>query len=335
MADAAATMRQPLFHSGPAFRFALSLFRLMHLSVVIPVYNSERTIGPLVGQLQVCLSGRAFEVVLVNDGSIDCSESVCRQIAGMYANVKVVSLRRNFGEFNAVLCGLNHARGVYTAIIDDDFQNPPEAILTLLETAEKNHLDVVYSRYARKQHHWFRNWGSWLVNALTTYSLGKPRTLYLSSFKLIHRDIINEIIAYTGPYPYIDGLIFRVTRNVGSVEVPHNARTEGRSNYTLRKLTALFLTVFIGYSLWPIRVFTVLGAGLFASGLLTGMGLLIGWLTGAFNVPGWGLVLWAIGTGLGLQLLFMGVLGEYLGKLFMAHSGLPPYVEKKEAIPLI
>ena len=304
----------------------------MQLSVVIPVYNSERTIGPLVERLQACLGDRAFEVVLVNDGSADRSEQVCQQIADTYANVQFISLRRNFGEFNAVLCGLTYAQGQFTAIIDDDFQNPPEAILTLLEMAETGQFDVVYSRYARKQHHWFRNGGSWLVNALTTYSLGKPRTLYLSSFKLIRRGVLDEITAYTGPYPYIDGLIFRVTRNIGSVEVPHNVRSEGRSNYTLRKLIALFLNVFIGYSLWPIRVFTVSGACLFGLGLLVGLIWLIGGLAGTFVVSGWGLVLWAIGTGLGLQLLFMGVLGEYLGKLFMAHSGLPPYVEKERRL---
>ena len=300
----------------------------MQLSVVIPVYNSERTIGPLVERLQVCLAGTAFEVVLVNDGSADGSEQVCRHLADQYENVKFIALRRNFGEFNAVLCGLAHTCGQYVAIIDDDFQNPPEAILTLLETAQTGQYDVVYSRYAQKQHHWFRNGGSWLVNALTTYSLGKPRTLYLSSFKLISRGVVDEIIKYTGPYPFIDGLIFRVTRNIGSVEVPHNPRTEGQSNYTARKLIALFLNVFIGYSLWPIRVFTVIGAGLFLLGLLVGLILLIGRLAGAFVAPGWGLILWAIGTGLGLQLLFMGILGEYVGKLFMAHSGLPPYVIK-------
>ena len=301
----------------------------MKLSVVIPVYNSERTIGPLVERLQACLASWSFDVVLVNDGSTDHSESVCQQLEDRYSNVQFISLRRNFGEFNAVLCGLNHAGGEYVVIIDDDFQNPPEAILTLVETAEHGNYDVVYSRYAQKQHHWFRNLGSWLVNTLTTYSIGKPRNLYLSSFKLIHRDVVHEIIRYHGPYPYIDGLIFRVTRNVGSVTVPHSARTEGRSNYTVRKLVALFLNVFIGYSLWPIRIFTVIGAALFGLSLLTGLLLLISWLSGRFFIPGWPIVVWAIGTGLGVQLLFLGVLGEYLGKLFMAHSGLPPYVEKK------
>lgn len=299
-----------------------------YLSVVIPVYNSETTIGPLVQRLHDCLTELLFEVVLVNDGSVDRSEAVCTQLTTQYENVRFISLRRNFGEFNAVLCGLNHASGQFVAIIDDDFQNPPETILTLLHTAETGQYDVVYSRYADKQHSLIRNLGSRLVNTLTTYSLGKPPDLYLSSFKLIRREVVDEIIRYRGPYPYIDGLIFRVTRNVGSVLVPHHARAEGQSNYTPRKLVGLFLNVFIGYSLWPIRGFTLLGAGLLGLGLLLGLIWLPGWLTGAFGVQGWAVLLWAFGTGLGLLLLFLGVLGEYLGKLFMAHSGLPPYVEK-------
>jgi glycosyltransferase involved in cell wall biosynthesis len=302
----------------------------MHLSVVIPVYNSERTIAPLVDRLQVCLTGYLFEIILVNDGSNDRSEVVCQQLEDAYENVHFISLRRNFGEFNAVLCGLNQASGQYVVIIDDDFQNPPEAILTLIDMAEMGQYDVVYSRYAQKQHHWFRNLGSWVVNMLTTYSIDKPRELYLSSFKLIRREVVNEIIRYRGPYPYIDGLIFRTTRNVGSVEVPHNTRAEGRSNYTVRKLISLFLNVFIGYSLWPIRVFTVLGAVLVSLGWLSGVVMLIGWLSNVLQIPGWGIVVWAVIMGLGIQLLFLGVMGEYLGKLFMAQSGLPAYVIKKE-----
>lgn len=300
----------------------------MRLSIVIPVYNSERTIGPLVEHLQVCLTGQAVEIVLVNDGSKDRSEAICQHLESQYLNVRFVSLRRNFGEFNAVLCGLNHTTGQYVVIIDDDFQNPPEAISTLVDKAEAGSFDVVYSRYAQKQHHWFRNLGSRLVNTLTTYSLDKPRDLYLSSFKVIRRDVVNQIIRYRGPYPYIDGLIFRVTRNVGSIEVPHNSRADGRSTYTFRKLVSLFLNVFIGYSLWPIRVFTLLGALLFGLGLLAGLLLLVGALTGTYVPTGATLILWAVGTGTGVILLFLGILGEYIGKLFMAYSGLPPYVEK-------
>ncbi|GAB2556529.1 glycosyltransferase family 2 protein [Spirosoma aerophilum] len=302
----------------------------MYLSVVIPVYNSERTVAPLVDRLQACLAGQSFEIILVNDGSTDGVEAICQQLEENYETVEFVSLRRNFGEFNAVLCGLNQARGQYVVIIDDDFQNPPEAILTLVDAAEAGHYDVVYSRYAQKQHHWFRNLGSWVVNTLTTYSIDKPRDLYLSSFKLIRREVVDEVIRYHGPFPYIDGLIFRVTRHVGTVEVPHNTRAEGKSNYTFRKLVSLFMNVFVGYSLWPIRLFTVLGAALLALGTVSGVFLLIARLNNLIPLTGWSFVVWMILMGVGIQLLFLGVLGEYLGKLFMAYSGLPPYVIKKE-----
>ncbi len=302
----------------------------MTLSVIIPVYNSELTLEPLVARLQHCLHGIAFEVILVNDGSRDGSEAVCEMLARLHTNVLFISLRRNFGEFNAVLCGLNYVQGEYAVIIDDDFQNPPEAILTLLHAAQTSGYDVVYSRYADKKHAPARNLGSWLVNRLTTPLLGKPADLYLSSFKLIRREVVTEICKYTGPYPYIDGLIFRVTQQVGSVLVPHQPRQRGQSNYTAKKLVSLFLNVLIGYSVWPLRVFTLAGFGLFMLAVLLGIGLVIAHVASWFAVPGWVvvgvIVLWLAG----LQMLFLGLISEYLGKVFMSQSGLPPYVIKTD-----
>lgn len=300
----------------------------MTLSVVIPVYNSQETLELLVEKLQGFLMTIDFEVVLVNDGSRDRSEEIVYGLANRYANVQGLSLRRNFGEFNAVLCGLTHATGEYVVIIDDDFQNPPEAILTLLQTAQSGDFDVVYSRYAQKQHAWFRNVGSQLLNYLTTYLLDKPKSLYLSSFKLINRPVVNEIVTYTGPFPYIDALIFRVTRNVTSVEVPHHSRQSGASNYTAGKLVSLFLNVLFGYSTLPLRLFAGLGLGLF--GLSVGLGLLLlaGFLLGWFEVAGWALVVWVVLLLSGLQMLFLAVLSEYIGKMFLAQSGKKAYVLK-------
>ncbi|ARK12014.1 glycosyltransferase family 2 protein [Fibrella sp. ES10-3-2-2] len=301
----------------------------MELSIVIPVYNSERTLTPLLERLEECLVGRAFEVVLVNDGSRDRSEWVCERLADRYANVRAVSLRRNFGEFNAVLCGLNYAVGQFVVIIDDDFQNPPDAILTLLEEAKTHEYDVVYSRYEQKQHHWLRNVGSDLTNALATYLLRKPNELYLSSFKLIRREVVDEIIRYKGPYPYIDGLIFRVTSNVGSVLVPHHSRQDGHSNYTIRKLISLFLTVLVGYSVLPLRVLTGIGTSLLGFSLWLGIILFVGHLTGWLVVRDWELACWVVTMLGGLQLVFVGILGEYVGRLSMTQSGMPPYVVKR------
>jgi glycosyltransferase involved in cell wall biosynthesis len=301
----------------------------VELSIVIPVYNSERTLTPLLERLEECLIGRDFEVVLVNDGSRDHSEWVCSRLADRYSNVRAVSLRRNFGEFNAVLCGLNYAVGQFVVIIDDDFQNPPESILALLAEAQRHDYDVVYSQYEEKQHHWFRNAGSQLTNSLATYLLRKPHNLYLSSFKLIRREVVQEIIRYTGPYPYIDGLIFRVTNHVGSVVVPHHSRQEGQSNYTVRKLISLFLTVLVGYSVLPLRVLTGIGASLLGFSIWLGIILLVGKTLGWLVVNDWQLVLWAVSMLGGLQLLFVGIIGEYVGRLSMTQSGMPPYVVKR------
>lgn len=304
----------------------------MILSVVIPVYNSQQTLEPLVDKLQDCLNAVDFEVVLVNDGSRDRSEEIVYQLADRYANVRGLSLRRNFGEFNAVLCGLANAEGDYVAIIDDDFQNPPEAILTLLDTAQRGNYDVVYSRYAKKKHAWFRNVGSRWLNYLTTYLLDKPKTLYLSSFKLISRPVVDEVIKYTGPFPYIDALIFRVTRYVTSVEVPHHARQEGQSNYSISKLISLFLNVLFGYSTLPLRLFAGLGLGLFGLSVLLGLTLLAGSIFGWFAVSGWIIVCWVVLLLAGLQMLFLAVLSEYIGKLFLAQSGQKPYVVKERYV---
>lgn len=299
----------------------------MKLSVIIPVYNSEKTIRPLIEKLQATLSAISFEVVMVNDGSRDRSEVVCRQLSESYSNVRFISLRRNYGEFNAVMCGLNWAYGNYCVMIDDDFQNPPEEILKLVEMAESGEYDVVYTYYARKQHSLGRNLGSRLVNWLTSYLLNKPKDLYLSSFKLIRQEVVQEIIKYHGPYPYIDGLVFRITRNIGTVQVAHQKREEGASNYTFNKLVSLFLNILFCYSSLPIRLFVPIGVGLFSLGFLLLLFLTIQWVIGP-DPKGWQVVTATIIFIGGIQCMLLSVLGEYIGKSFMAQSGQPQYVIK-------
>ena len=299
----------------------------MKLSVIIPVYNSEKTIGSLVEKLQNTLSEITFEIVLVNDASRDGSERVGMQLAKTYPNVRFISLRRNYGEFNAVMCGLNWAYGDYCVMIDDDFQNPPEEILKLIEVAERGDYDVVYTYYAKKQHSVSRNLGSKLVNWLTSYLLNKPKDLYLSSFKLIRREVVQEIIKYQGPYPYIDGLVFRITKNIGTVQVTHLKREEGISNYTWRKLISLFLNILFCYSSLPIRLFMPIGLGMFLLGFLLLFYLTIQWVTGP-DPKGWQVVTATFILIGGIQCTLLSVLGEYIGKSFMAQSGQPQYVIK-------
>lgn len=303
----------------------------MKLSVVIPVYNSQETIKPLVERLQAALSAISFEIVLVNDGSPDASEKVCGLLANSYDNVYLISLRKNYGEFNAVMCGLNWSKGQYCVIIDDDFQNPPEEIVKLLKTAEDGNFDVVYTRYAKKEHSRHRNLGSGLVNWLTSYLIDKPEDLYLSSFKLIRQEVVREVIKYQGPYPYIDGLIFRITRNIGTVQVAHQKREAGVSNYTWKKLISLFLNILFCYSSLPIRLFMPIGVGLFATGFLLLIFLFGQWMLGP-DPKGWQVFTASIIFIGGLQCTLLSVLGEYIGKSFMAQSGQPQYVIKYNSV---
>lgn len=290
------------------------------LSVVIPVYKGAKTITHLVETLQAELTQYDFEIILVNDGSPDDSEKVCKILELENSNLKFYSLRKNFGEFNAVMCGLNHVEGKYAVIIDDDFQNPPSEIIKLVEKAASENFDVVYSYYVKKKHHFFRNFGSWLVNRLTTSLLQKPSDLYLSSFKLINFEVIQEIIKYKGPYPYIDALIFRVTNNVGRVQVLHNARIEGESNYTLKRLITLFMTILFGYSVLPVRIVLSLGiASLILSILLV--------ILFIFRiVPDWGIFVFIFFGG--IQLTSLGIIGEYVSKAFLSQNQAPQYIEK-------
>jgi undecaprenyl-phosphate 4-deoxy-4-formamido-L-arabinose transferase len=301
----------------------------MKLSVVIPVYNSENSIADLVYALFEQLHHLSIEVVLVNDASKDTSEAICESIAESDFRVKFISLRKNAGEHNAVICGLNHATGDYITIIDDDFQNPPSEILALLEEAKTQNKDVVYARYTEKKHSLWRNWMSKLNNVVATWLLNKPHNLYLSSFKLMRREVVEEVIKYQGPFPYLDGLILRCTSSIGSVTVKHENRRKGASNYTFKKLFSLYLNMFINFSSKPIRFFTI--AGLCISGL-SFAGCIYVLVEKWFlhnTTPGWAFVPIILLFFIGTLFIFLGLLGEYIGKILFSINNTPQYVIKK------
>jgi glycosyltransferase involved in cell wall biosynthesis len=292
------------------------------ISVVIPVYNAEQSIKKLVDLIQTELKSVKFEIVLVNDGSKDDSDALCKALTKHYSNLKYISLRKNFGEFNAVICGLNSAEGKYSVLVDDDFQNPPSEIFKLYKKALEGDYDVVYSYYSVKQHSTFRNFGSSLVNSLTSFLLKKPKDLYLSSFKMIKREVVQEIIKFKNPYTYIDGIIFQITDNVGKVEVEHHSRGNGQSNYTANKLISLFLTILFGYSLIPLRL--TLFVGLFS--IICSLIYMALYFSNI--VPEWGspVVIFLGGT----TLSAIAIIGEYIGKSFMILNGKPQFIIKEK-----
>ena len=231
------------------------------LSFVIPVYNGSPTIGTVVERIFEVCRDLDIEIVLINDGSLDDSEQVCRELHRAHPEtLTFVHLARNFGEHNAVLAGLSHSTGD-VAILDDDGQNPPEEVRRMYDEIRATGQDVIFGRYQVKHHSWLRNVGSRFNDRIANVMLKKPRDLYLSSCKVMNRFLVEEITRYTGAFPYIDGLILRTTSSLGQIDIEHRDRQNARSNYTLRKLFLLWLNMFLNFSITPLRLSAVLGTG--------------------------------------------------------------------------
>ena len=294
------------------------------LTVVVPVYNGAATIGALVTALSRLTFAGGLEIVLVNDGSPDNSGDVCRALLKT-ATVPLtyVEHARNFGEHNAVMTGLRHARGAYTITMDDDLQNPPEEVIRLFDHARLGGWDAVYTRYAIKQHAGWRNLGSRFANKAADVLLDKPKGLYLSSFRCMSALVVEAVTRYQGPYPYVDGLAMQVTRRVDSIEVRHLPRAQGHSNYTLRRLVRLWLNLATSFSLFPLRLAIIAGAVMAALGVAGAVATIVEALFWRSTPTGWAstmVVLLLVG---GVQSMILGVLGEYVGRTFLTANGKP------------
>jgi undecaprenyl-phosphate 4-deoxy-4-formamido-L-arabinose transferase len=299
----------------------------VELSFVIPVFNGAGSIGGVVERIHDLYGDLAFEVVLVNDGSIDESERACADLWRRHPGTVVyVHLARNFGEHGAVLAGLNHACGRYAAILDDDGQNPPEEVRRLYDEIRRTGRDVVYGRYRVKHHRTWRNWGSRFHNRVANVMLGKPPELYLSSFKILDRFVVDEITRYRGAFPYVDGLILRTTSSLGQVDVEHRDREGGTSGYTTRKLLRLWLNMFLNFSMTPLRVSALLGLCTSAVSLPLLGAIVVDKLVNPGVPTGIPTVLVLLTFFAGVQLVILGTVGEYLGRLFLDHSKAPQYV---------
>lgn len=298
------------------------------LSFVVPVFNGGQTVGSVVSRIHEAFADTTFEILLVNDGSQDDSAQVCRSLVSAHSpRVTFLDLSRNFGEHNAVLAGLSESIGRYVAVLDDDCQNPPEEIRRMLQHLVLSRLDVVYGRYEDKKHNWFRNLGSWFNDRMATAMLRKPREIYLSSFKVMNRFLVNQIVNYHGPFAYIDGLIFRTTRNIGQISVRHEERRVGRSGYTLRRLVRLWLNMFLGFSIAPLRISVVLGLITSVLSVLMMAAIVVDklWINPTIPV-GIPTVLVCISLFGGIQLVVLGMVGEYVGRIFLAQNGTPQFV---------
>jgi glycosyltransferase involved in cell wall biosynthesis len=293
------------------------------LSIVIPVYNGAKTIAELVGALAALTIPGGHEIVLVNDGSPDRSLAVCRDLVrNSPVPLTLVNLARNYGEHNAVMAGLRHATGAWVITMDDDLQNPPSEIVRLLEYAQRSGKEAVYTCYETKEHAAWRNLGSRFTNRVADALLDKPKGLYLSSFRCLSAFVVDHVTRYSGPFPYVDGLVLQVTQSIDRLEVRHLPRAEGRSNYNMRRLIRLWLNMFVNFSVMPLRLSTLTGLALsFFGGLATVMVIIEAMFSD--TPPGWGSLMAAVLLLSGVQLLILGIVGEYLGRLYLTANGKP------------
>lgn len=306
------------------------------ISVVVPVYNSEQTLGPLIERLEPVLRQIAagFEIILVNDGSRDRSWQRVEELCAKYSYVHGIELMRNYGQHNALLCGIRAARHELIVTIDDDLQNPPEEIPKLLAKLKEGY-DVVYGAPLREQHGLLRDLASQITKIVLQKAMGAETARNISAFRIFRTQVRQAFAAFSGPFVSIDVLLTWGTTRFAALRVEHAPRTIGQSNYTLGKLIVHALNMLTGFSTWPLQMANFIGFGMTAAGVVT-LIYVVGrvLIEGQSAQPGFPFLASIIAIFSGAQLFALGIMGEYIARLHLRVMDRPSYtVRMQSAIP--
>lgn len=303
------------------------------ISFVIPCYRSENTIRTVVDEIRSTISAHnqqtaeqdVYEIVLVNDCSPDGVWNVIKELAAEDSNIKGICLAKNFGQHSALMAGYAQATGDYVISLDDDGQTPASESYKLIEKLQEG-FDVVYGYYEHAKQHLFRRFGSWTNKKMAEAIIGQPKTLNTTSFFVMKKFIVEEIVRYPHPFPYISGLVFRATKNLGNVAVGHRNRLEGESGYTIGGLISLWINGFTAFSVKPLRAATFIGIVCAIVGLLAGLFVVYEKFMRP-NIPiGYTSLLASMLFIGGMIMLLLGLIGEYVGRIYISINQSPQYV---------
>lgn len=296
-------------------------------TVVIPVFNSEPIVGTTIDRTVAFFRRHslAFEVVCVNDGSRDGSWSVLDQKVAQYAEVKAIDLLRNYGQHNAVLCGLRESRGDWVLTVDDDLQNPPEEIIRLMCAADEHGYDAVFGRFHRKQASNTRRLGTRAIESVNRRIFDQPPDLSVTNFRMLRREVVDRICEDRSASPYITGLALLFSHHPGNADVQHAPRAEGQSNYSPARIAKLVLTILFSYSALPLRLFAALGFVVAFLAFGIGTAYMILGLLGETQVKGWTSVVVLIAFLNGVTIAMVSMVGEYLVRTLNQTSARQPF----------
>lgn len=302
------------------------------VSFVIPCYRSEHTLPHVVAEVREkmkSLGEYEYDIFLVNDCSPDDTLGTIKKLCGEYDNIKGIAFSKNFGQHSALMAGLRYSDGDYVVCLDDDGQTPADEVDKLLDKLEEGY-DAVYAKYEHKRHSAFRNLGSRINDVMARTMLGKPAKLYVSSYFAVKRFVVDDMVRYENSYPYVIGLVLRATKNIANVVVNHRERETGTSGYTLKKLVGLWFNGFTAFSVKPLRIATAAGAFSALGGFVYGMYTIVKKLLNPDVPVGFSAIMTAIVVFGGMVMLMLGLIGEYIGRIYISLNNSPQYVIREK-----
>lgn len=299
------------------------------ITVIIPCYNSEKTLPFVIEDIRATMGELDPQIILVNDCSSDHVWSVIESLCAEDPRIVGLSLSRNFGQQSARMAALPYVDGDYVVFMDDDGQHKAADALRMLDKLREGY-DIVYAYFRKKRKSSFRMLGSYINRKMTDWLMNTPKGVHTSSFFVTRRYVVDHLREYTNPTPYTFGYFLQITRNVTDVEAEHHERLSGQSGYSLKKLLRLWMDGFTGFSVIPLRLSSVLGVILAVIGIITGIVIVIRKLVDPSVAAGYTSTIAVLLFCSGMILLMLGMLGEYIGRIFMNLNHLPQYVVKEK-----